>query len=321
MTSPKQAFDTDHGRYYSHPAHPGKQFVSITNVLSSIAKPALVPAAVKITAETAVDLLPTLVASALVKACNPKRVADECGRCTPCLTKAIKRQYKVQWEYAADNGTLVHHHAWAHLTGEQVAATDEELERVEPFIGQYLRFLADFDIDITRHIEAAELTVAHPALGVAGTLDVLAYLRLDGYLDGKVKQLPDDRRALWVYDIKTSLTKPADTIYDEQPLQLAAQRHATECWLPDGSIVPMPRGIVGGAILNLRQDAYEFIPVPCGQPEWKAYQGFITGTQWLHQDHAKALRPVQPSGRIKAKATRARKTAAKKTAPAARKVA
>ena len=61
MTSPVHAHDTDNGRYYTHP-QTGEQLVSITNVLSSIAKPALVPAAVKITAETAADLVPLLVA-------------------------------------------------------------------------------------------------------------------------------------------------------------------------------------------------------------------------------------------------------------------
>lgn len=312
MTSPKQAFDTDHGRYYSHPNYPGQQFVSITNVLSSIAKPALVPAAVKITADTAASLIPQIVASAFTPECKPKRVADECGQCTPCLIKLVKRQYKVQWEHAADTGTLIHHAAHCHLTGEQHGMTTDENDLVAPFMESYLRFLDDFEIDITKHIEAAELTVATPALGLAGTLDVMAYLRLDGHIPGQaVKQL-DTGRALWVYDIKTSLTKPADVLYDEQPLQIAAQRHAKEAWLPDGSIEPMPKGIVGGAILNLRTDDYAFIPVPSGLPEWRAYQGFLAGTKWLHEDHAKGLRPVHPTGRAKAKP--ARKAAAKKAA-------
>lgn len=313
MTSPKYAVDTDHGRYYQHPNYPDRQFVSITNVLDSIAKPALVPAAVKITAETAAQMLPQLVASALIRECKPKRVADECTRCTPCVIKAIKRQHKNVWEHAADTGTLVHRHSEAHLTGEELAVTDEEYALVQPFIDQYLRFLSDFEVDITKHIEAAELTVATPHLGLAGTLDVMAWLRLDGYTEGKVKQLPEGERALWVYDIKSSLTKPADTIYESHPLQLAAQRHGKECWLPDGSIRPMPRGITGAAILNLRTDSYEFIPVPSGDAEWTAYQGFLAGTKWLHTDPAKGLRPVGPSGRSKAKAARTRKTKTTKT--------
>lgn len=304
MTSPKHAKDTDHGRYYTHPVT-GQQLVSITNVLDSIAKHALVPWAAKVTAEKALDMVPALVASRLVPECKPKRVADECGRCTPCVVKIIKREITVVRETAADLGTRIHDHAEAHLTGRAIMADPD----VEPFLGQYLRFLSDFEIDITQHIEAAELTVAHPALGLAGTLDVMAWLRLDGLVEGKVKQLPGDKRALWVYDIKTSRTKPADTLYQEQPLQLAAQRNATEAWLPDDTVIPMPKGIAGAAILNLRVDSYEFIPVPSGSDEWTAYRGFLTGTQWLHADVVKDLRPISPSGRAKAKRATSRKAA------------
>lgn len=301
MTSPKHAHDTDHGRYYTHPVT-GQQLVSITNVLDSIAKHALVPWAAKITAEKALDMLPILVASRLLPECKPKRVADECGRCTPCVLKIIKREIKVVRETAADLGTRVHDHAEAHLTGRAIMRDEE----VEPFLGQYLRFLDDFEIDITKHIEAAELTVAHPSLGLAGTLDVMAWLRLDGFIPGMAtKRLPDEERALWIYDIKTSATKAADVLYQEQPLQLAAQRNAQEAWLPDGTVIQMPRSIAGTAILNLRVDGYEFIPVPSGPNEWTAYRGFLTGTQWLHQDVTKELRPIHPSGRAKpARSTR-----------------
>ena len=307
MTSPKQAHATDNGRYYTHPVT-GQQLVSITNVLDTISKPALVPAAVKITADAAQAMIPQLVASALVPRCKPKRVADECGQCTDCLIKTIKRQYKLVWEHAADTGTRVHDHAEAHLTGRQIMADPE----VEPFMKSYLQFLADFEIDVNEHIEAAEMTVANPSLGLAGTLDVMARLRLDGFVPGEAtKQLPGDRRALWIYDIKTSLTKAADVLYREQPLQLAAQRHCREAWLVDGTVIDMPKGIVGAAILNLRTDGYEFIPVPSGEPEWRAYQGLLSGTHWLHQDVVKGLRPVHPSGRAKAatKTTTTRKAA------------
>ena len=84
---------------------------------------------------------------------------------------------------------------------------------------------------------------------------------------------------------------------------------AAEAWLPDGSVIPMPKGIVGAAILNLRADTYEFIPVPSGLPEWTAYRGFLTGTQWLHQDVSKGLRPITPSGRAKPSPRATRKAA------------
>lgn len=306
MTSPKFAGDTDHGRYYSHPEHPDREFISITNVLDSIAKPALVPWAAKVTAEKALDLMPQYVAAALVAPCKPKRVADECGRCLDCLHKITKREVKVVRETAADLGTRIHDYAEAHLTG-RVLPDDEE---VEPYVGQYLRFLDDYEIDITQHVEAAELTVAHPELGYAGTLDAIYHLRLDGNLAGvKPRRLDGDERALWVVDTKTSSSKADDVLYDEQPLQLAAQRNATEMWLPDGTIRPMVR-TKGAAILNLRIDSYAFIPVPSGADEFAAFRGFIAGQTWMHAGHAKACHPITPSGRARA----ARKTATRKAA-------
>src|SRR5690606_10228320 len=168
VTDPKYAIDTDHGRYYEHPNYPGRRFVSITNVLDSIAKPSLVPAAVKITAETAVDLVPEIVASARVPECKPKRVADECGRCTPCMVKRNTPQHTNVWEHAADTGTLIHRVAEAHVTGAELSLSAEEWEMAQPYLDQYLKFLDDYEVDITQHVEAAELTVCHPELGLAG---------------------------------------------------------------------------------------------------------------------------------------------------------
>lgn len=307
MTSPKQAHDTSEGRYYTRPVT-GEQLVSVTNVLAAaVAKPALVPSAVKITAEKASEMVPAIVASALVSECKPKRVADECGRCTPCVVKTIKRHYKVVWEHLSDLGTRVHHHADAHVTGKAV----EDDEEVTPYLGQYLRFLDDFGVDITEHVEAAELTVARPELGVAGTLDLIMRLPLNGYLQHEsvpISPTKGGKRALWLVDIKTSATKPADTVYPEMALQLAALRHMTELWLPDGTVQPMVRGITGAAVLNLRTDDYALIPLPSGTPEWSAYQGLLKGTKWLHSDPVGTARPITPKGKVIPKATRARKT-------------
>lgn len=307
MTSPKQAHDSDNGRYYSHPVT-GEQLVSVTNVLSTaVAKPALVGWATKITAEKAAASVPTLVASALVAQCKPKRVADECGRCTPCVIKTIKREVTIVREKASDLGTRVHHHADAHVTGKAV----EDDEEVTPYLGQYLRFLEDFGVDITKHVEAAELTVANPSIGLAGTLDLIMRLPLSGYLPSEavpVHPASDSKRGIWLVDIKTSATKPADTVYPEMALQLSALRHMTEMWLPDDTTAPMVRGITGAAVLNLRTDDYALIPLPSGTPEWSAYQGLLKGTKWLHSDPVATARPITPKGKVIPKATRARKT-------------
>ena len=300
MTSPRHANDTDQGRYYTHPTT-GAELVSVTNVLSTcVAKPALVGWAAKITAEKAADLVPALVASALIPECKPKRVADECGRCTPCVIKTIKREVTIVREKASDLGSRIHAHAEAHLTGKPIDHDDE----VAPYLAQYLRFLNEWDVDLTRDVEAAELTVAHPEKWLAGTLDLLIRLRPG----------PGQDKRLLIVDIKTSATKPADTVYDEMALQLAALRHCTEMWLPNDTVVPMVEGITGGAVLNLRADDYALIPLPTGEETWTAYQGLLEGAHWLHRQPVKDARPVGVDGQPIPKRTRAtRKTTTSKT--------
>lgn len=294
MTSPKHAADTSRGRYYTHPVT-GQQLVSVTNVLGTcVAKQALVPWAAKVAAEYAMTNLPTLVARS--------RTEDR-----ETLRKEISSQVTVARDKAADLGTRIHAHAEAHVLGKPVA---DDLE-VRPYVAQYLKFLADFDIDITEHIEATEMTVADPHAGYAGTADLLLHLRLDGYVHGMpIKQLPDGQRALWLVDIKSSATRPATSGYPEYVLQLAALRYAREAWMPDDTVIPMPKPIVGAAVLNLRPKSYALIPVNAGKPAHHAFLGALPLVQWLHA-REEFERPVTPSGAVKPKQTR--KTTAKKT--------
>ncbi len=300
MTSPRHAESTALGRYYTHPVT-GEQLISVTNVLSvGCAKPALVPWAAKIAAEWAIEHLPQLVFRS--------RTEDR-----EVLRKEISAQVTVARDKAADMGSRIHALAEAHVLGIEVAAEEGD-EACAPFVEQYRRFLSDFGVDIDRDFEATELTVANPRLGVAGTLDILARLPLDGYIPGMpIGHVDDpDRRGLFLLDIKTSATRPATSVYGEYALQLAALRHMTEAWMPDDTVTPMPRGIKGAAVLNLRQRTYELIPLPTGEVEWKAFQGCLQLAKWMHttgQDITKGeFRPVSPTGSVKAKRTRATKT-------------
>lgn len=288
MTSPKHAQDTNRGRYYTHPVT-GQQLVSVTNVLGTcVAKQALVPWAAKVAAEYAMDNLPSLIARL--------RTHDR-----ETLRKEISSQVTVARDKAADLGTRIHAHAEAHVTGQAIAHDPE----VEPYVQQYLRFLTDFDVDIREHVEAAEMTVAHPAAGYAGTADLLLRLRLDSFTEGKVKRLPDDERHLWLVDIKSSATRPATSGYPEYVLQLAALRYAQEAWLPDDTVAPMPR-VSGAAVLNLRPNSYAFIPVDAGPTTHRAFLAAMPLVQWLHA-REEFERPISPSGVVKPK------RAAKKT--------
>jgi len=309
MTSPRHAESTAQGRYYTHPVT-GQQLVSVTNILSvACAKPALIPWAVKVVVEKAWTVLPRMVAASRKQQdCKPTRPSKDweaCGTCWGCLNREVKGEHNVVRDKASDLGTRIHNLAEAHILHKPMP---EDLEAA-PYVGQYEAFLRDFDVDITKDIEATELTVANPALGYAGTLDLLVWLRLDGFIPGQpVKVNPDGKRSLWLLDFKSSATRAAGSVYPEYALQLAGLRGASEMWLPDDSIVPMMRGITGAACLNLRQSTYALIPLPTGNAEFAAFKGGLVMTKWMHSGPVNDARPIQPDGSTKPKATRAKKT-------------
>lgn len=296
MTSPRAAEATSKGRYYRRPGSDTADLISVTNVLSvGCAKPALVPWAAKIAAEYAIEHQGALMA---------RSRTDRDG-----AVKAIKEQVTVARDKAADLGSRIHALAEAHALGTTLAHEDGD-DEAEKYVAQYRRFLDDFDIDLEQHVEATELTVANPAAGYAGTLDLLLWLPLDGYLPGTATgRLDGDERALWLTDLKTSATRPATSVYGEYALQLAALRRCTEMWLPDGTIERFPsERIKGAAVLNLRARTYELIPLPTDMPEWHAFQGCLALAKWMHSTghdiNSGERRPVGPSGRSKPKRTR-----------------
>lgn len=318
MTSPRRAEATADGRYYTHPTS-GQSLVSVTNALSvGCAKPALVPWATKIVAEKVWDYLPRMIGAIFAKDCGagPKRDLA-CNRCRDCLTRDLKGEVTIARDKASDLGSRVHALAEAHLAGATLAVEDGD-DVAQLFVAQYVKFLKDFDVDPAKDVEAIEITVANPGLGYAGTLDVLLYLKLDGYLDGEpVKPTAKGERALWLIDLKTSLTRAATSVYGEYALQLTGLRHASEMWLPDDTTMRMV-SVKGCAVLNLRRTTYELIPLPAGQNEFTAFKGCLAIAKFMHSTGkeiaASNYRPVLPDGKFKAKQQRgARKTAATPT--------
>lgn len=304
MTSPKHAEATALGRYYTHPTS-GAQLISVTNVLSvSCAKPALVPWAAKVCAEWSVEHLGRLFKTART---SPDDAVRE-----------IKEQVKVARDRAADLGSAVHHAAERKALGIEplfVGEYEQYAEEGAPFVDQLLQFWTDFGIDIEQHIEATEMTVAHPALGYAGTLDVLVWLPLEQDHDGKVRATDPEDRRLWLIDYKSSLTRAATSVYGEYALQLTGLRFATEMWLPNDTVEPFKLPIAGTAVLNLRAKKYELVPLPSWNREKEAFLACLTHAKWAHSTGhsitAGEFRPVTPAGRVKPKRTRKTTTTTK----------
>lgn len=258
MTSPRLAVATERGRYYQdpNPAFEGALYPSVTNVLSSIAKPALVPAAAKEVAEHAMATLP-----ALIKASRDPESAKDALR-------TLKSRAEVVWGLAADRGTQVHALAEAHMNG---LALPEATPEIHAYFKQYLKFCQDYGVDIDTDIVASEASVVNRDVGYAGTMDFLLNLRT----------ALDDGKPLSLVDLKTSAKSSRFAMYQEHPLQLAALRHAKTMWLPNGMEEPMPFADRCW-ILNLRPNGYALMPVEAGAQEFAAFKAFLAGTRYLH---------------------------------------
>lgn len=282
MTDPKLARDTDNGRYYEDP-YDGAMVPSVTNVISEWAKPALPPAAAKVTAEYVVEHLP-----AAVRASRRPETRE-------AFLKTAKAAYRNAWESKRDLGTLIHDHAEAENLGAPISPD----ERVEPFMGSYRAWLRDFSVDLLTDIESAEVTVfgrSQPRYG--GTADIWAHLVFprplsdpDPRFQGRSPRPVATPSGLWVIDIKTSLDKPASAVYRDHVLQLAALRNADVAVLPDGSEVPVP-AFAGAAVLNLRPTGYGFVPLPADEAAFLAFQSLIGVARFAH---ALDLKPYKPA--------------------------
>ncbi|MFE2712313.1 hypothetical protein ACFXKI_10050 [Streptomyces mirabilis] len=253
MTNPKHAQDTDQGRYYRDPAG-GPDLVSVTNVLSAgVAKFALVPWAVKLTAEHCVD--------------NRLDVARRALKDREQLLKDIKKVHRDARDNAADLGTRVHTRAEAMALQAPFAADPE----VDPYARQLALFWDRWGVDLKEDVVAAELTFAHRRLGYAGTGDLMLWLRTG----------PQRRKELWLIDYKTSAKRPASSVYPENAMQLAALRYAEVVWLPDDTDAEVPK-IERTGVLNLRQRSHALVPMPGDRRAHRAFRGALETTKWLH---------------------------------------
>lgn len=266
MTDPRLAQATERGRYYRDPAG-GPDLLSVTNALSSIAKPALLPWAAGCAADA---VLAEPIATA-------RRARTE----PTALRKELVGLHRGASERAMNLGTRVHERAVSIVLGTPYPDDPE----VEPYAVQLARWFRLWKVDFERDIVGIESTVFHRKYGYAGTGDLWIWLPTG----------PHGRRQMWLIDYKTSAKKPATTVYDEQPLQLAALRHAPLIILPDDSEEPAPKA-TRTALLNLRPRSHRLIEVPSGRPQFRGFLGALETARYLHSAPAPGAYPtVVPS--------------------------
>jgi len=252
MSGPKRAVPTKKGRYYTDPQDVLKRYVSVTNVIDTINKPALVGWAARTVAEQAVNDL--VLVTKLSRTDKAAAVAYLKG--TPYAEK----------DAAAHLGSRIHAIAEGHELGHDMPElADDEQQMVR----QYLAFRDDWQPTY----EATEATVCNRTHGYAGTLD--------GLLRFTHSPLPKAGGALVVGDYKTGRTGP----YAEWGLQLAAYAHAEALWLPDDSEIPMPT-VHGGVVIRIRPDSYGVYELdPTALPVLlDVFTHLLHVTRWLHND-------------------------------------
>jgi hypothetical protein len=266
VTDPRLAQATANGRYYRDPAG-GPDLISVTNALGSIHKPALVPWGAGLVADEVIA--------------NPIAIARRARTERTKLRKELVALPYGNSERAKKLGTRIHTRAQAAVLGTPYADDPE----VEPYAVQLARWFRLWKVDFERDIVAVESTVFNRRHGYAGTGDLWIWLPTG----------PHARRQLWLIDYKSSAKKPDTVVYDEQPLQLAALRHAPLIILPDDTEEPAPKA-TRTALLNLRPRSHRLIEVPSGRKQFRGFLGALETSRYLHSAPAASACPtVVPS--------------------------
>lgn len=248
---------TEDGRYYDRA---GERFLSVTNILDkSLSKPALVPWAVKLTAEKAQQCLDYVLKHGTLP---PKRKVQRIRKGQPVM---LEVDHDVYWkgehgrvkDASAERGTIIHDWAEQWVLG----AEPDPPEGLEQECIGIVRAFDKYKIEPV----VAECTVYNRAHRYAGTGDLFAKVGLYG-------------GGVFCLDYKTG-----KNAWPETALQLAAYRHGEFIGLPDGQDVEVPE-TVGGGVLHVDHGTTTLIPYRCGAPEFEAFTHNVRVAYWAIEE-------------------------------------
>ncbi|MCX4751714.1 hypothetical protein OG455_41875 [Kitasatospora sp. NBC_01287] len=211
-----------------------------------------------ITADTAMDNLPRLVAASL----RPDERAQ--------ITAWLKRAHIRKKDERADIGSAVHRLIEAHVLGQPMPEELVESPELNPYLRHFTRFVDEWQVTF----EASEMVVGSLQQGYAGTLD---YLLRSPVLAAHFEVAAD---TVFMGDTKTGGELDVRGVYPEAGLQMAAYRNAAVCWLRDGSKVEMPPTHSMGVVLHLRPEGYRLVPVRCDHEVFKAFLVIQRAAEW-----------------------------------------
>lgn len=303
MAEPTQRRTDDNGgKWYEHPTRtepvPERpewqrpaRYVSVTQALSVKNKPALVFWSANLAAARAMNNLPRMMASILVKDCGRSAARKEpygCGDCLACVQRWVALFHVGEKERRAREGTAAHDifERWI-LTGEWIyvrpltgdADIDQYVpthEVMAPYITALKAFVADYGL-LPEDFAVAECTVWNHRLKYAGTLDAIVTIhprtkkaaelcaRINAHNTRHVGLLVEMADALpapvvdllapvvVLVDLKSREGEDA-AIYSEYVLQLTGYRNA-ETMTPKGGTDELPMlSTDAAAILQARFD-------------------------------------------------------------------
>jgi hypothetical protein len=242
VTTPKvNTIKRGGSRFYVSP-ETGEKVPGVTSVLGMLPKDFLRYWAAKMVAEECVADLGTVVSIALR---DPDAAIDY-----------LKRAPDRNTRKAADTGTA------AHDLFERLAR-GETLGRVHPDLEPFVRHFNEYLDVVQPEYHFMEETVwsdsRGPDLAYAGSFDAFATIQGE---------------RVWL-DNKTTRSG----IHAEVGLQLAGYRYADSIIRPDGSRVPMPKAD-GGAVLHIRPEGWQLVPVACGEPEFEEFLNLRKTFDW-----------------------------------------
>ncbi|MFF4478692.1 hypothetical protein ACFY1A_16980 [Streptomyces sp. NPDC001520] len=246
-------------RFYIDPEDAQIKVPGVTSIVGMLPKDFLTFWAAKTAAEAAVDNWD--IVSKLIER-DPAGAIDY-------LKNAHRRQTKA----ASDLGSAAHDLFERLARGETINPRHVHAD-VKPHVRWFREFLDEVQPEFV-HLEE---TVWSDTDQWAGSFDAIA--RIDG--------------ELVVLDWKTS-----KSVYDSVALQLSAYRHADRIILAEtGESIPMPT-LTGGAVLHVRPEAWQFVPVECGDEVYRTFRALRSVFDW-ERDGKKAVvgKPIARGGEV-----------------------
>lgn len=205
----------------------GDRYVSISTVSGCLDKPALAPAAVRLTEAGVIELA--------------KRGVNLAGMTPEGLRSAMREHglhYDSIWDVARDRGDVAHDHMLHLIRDGKVARLSDYPADIRPWISAGMKF----NLEAKPKVIAAEFMVASTEHEVAGRCDLFAEMR-----DGRKARI--DFKTVSEWKCKTAQRNGEKVVtdqllppYDENLIQISGyELTATDCGYEDADVLMVVR--------------------------------------------------------------------------------